>query len=80
MCVMAGLVPATHVLLAALKTWVPGTRPGMTTQRLCVNAPGTHCRGSLRFLEGGRNSVKPRGLLVHEQPNRNAYLRSRPPP
>jgi len=27
--VMAGLVPAIHALLAA-KTWMPGTRPGMT--------------------------------------------------
>jgi hypothetical protein len=30
---MAGLVPAIHVLLAAVverKTWMPGTRPGMT--------------------------------------------------
>jgi hypothetical protein len=29
--VMAGLVPATHVLRAAEKTWMPGTGPGMTT-------------------------------------------------
>jgi hypothetical protein len=29
--VMAGLVPAIHVLLAA-KTWMPGTRPGMTVE------------------------------------------------
>jgi hypothetical protein len=28
---MAGLVPAIHVLLSKLrKTWMPGTRPGMT--------------------------------------------------
>src|SRR6185436_20416941 len=26
--------PAIHVLLAA-KTWMPGTRPGMTNERLC---------------------------------------------
>src|SRR5262249_1079938 len=31
--VMAGLVPAIHVLLAARKTWMPGTRPGMTVVR-----------------------------------------------
>jgi len=32
--VMAGLVPATHVLGTATlqKTWVPGTRPGMTLE------------------------------------------------
>src|SRR5690348_11945252 len=29
--VMAGLVPAIHVLFAKRKTWMPGTRPGMTT-------------------------------------------------
>ena len=29
---MAGLVPAIHVysFFAAAKTWMPGTRPGMT--------------------------------------------------
>jgi hypothetical protein len=29
---MAGLVPAIHVFLAAgiVKTWMPGTSPGMT--------------------------------------------------
>ena len=33
--VMAGLVPAIHVLLdAQRKTWMPGTRPGMTAERL----------------------------------------------
>jgi hypothetical protein len=29
---MAGLVPAIHVFLLVLaRTWMPGTRPGMTT-------------------------------------------------
>jgi len=28
--VMAGLVPAIHAFVAARKTWMPGTRPGMT--------------------------------------------------
>src|SRR5262249_31278670 len=33
--VMAGLVPAIHVLLVdAVKTWMPGTRPGMTPRAL----------------------------------------------
>ena len=36
--VMAGLVPAIHVFLARLrigeKTWMPGTRPGMTSEML----------------------------------------------
>jgi hypothetical protein len=31
--VMAGLVPAIHVFASEqLKTWMPGTRPGMTSQ------------------------------------------------
>jgi hypothetical protein len=34
--VMAGLVPAIHVFSRrhAAKTWMPGTRPGMTTTSL----------------------------------------------
>jgi hypothetical protein len=33
---MAGLVPAIHVLLfSALKTWMPGTGPGMTKNMMC---------------------------------------------
>jgi len=33
--VMAGLVPATHVFAVSRqsKTWMPGTRPGMTIER-----------------------------------------------
>jgi hypothetical protein len=30
---MAGLVPAIHVFDAARKTWMPGTRLGMTKER-----------------------------------------------
>jgi hypothetical protein len=33
MIVMAGLVPAIHALFAEEKTWMPGTRPGMTLER-----------------------------------------------
>jgi hypothetical protein len=33
---MAGLVPAIHVLLVASKTWMPGTRPGMTAGRTAL--------------------------------------------
>nr|AWM00230.1 hypothetical protein CIT40_09450 [Bradyrhizobium amphicarpaeae] len=32
--VMAGLDPAIHVLLAARRTWMPGTSPGMTTSNV----------------------------------------------
>src|SRR5213076_2023664 len=42
--VMAGLVPAIHVLLSPTRTtWMPGTRPGMTTNvaaRGSAKAPG----------------------------------------
>jgi hypothetical protein len=32
--VMAGLDPAIHVFLTyAIKTWMPGTSPGMTAER-----------------------------------------------
>jgi len=27
---MAGLVPAIHVFVCSVKTWMPGARPGMT--------------------------------------------------
>jgi hypothetical protein len=35
--VMAGLVPAIHVFNAEMffRTWMPGTRPGMTNERAC---------------------------------------------
>jgi hypothetical protein len=35
---MAGLVPAIHVLVHSRpsKTWMPGTRPGMTTERVAL--------------------------------------------
>jgi hypothetical protein len=40
--VMAGLVPAIHVfLITPLKTWMPGTRPGMTAERPMRNALGS---------------------------------------
>ena len=29
---MAGLVPAIHAFCRSVKTWMPGTRPGMTTE------------------------------------------------
>ena len=46
--VMAGLVPAIHVFLALMaKTWMPGTRPGMT--RL-VAGLRNHCLLSITFV------------------------------
>jgi hypothetical protein len=29
---MAGFIPAIHVFRHAIKTWMPGTRPGMTAE------------------------------------------------
>jgi hypothetical protein len=35
---MAGLVPAIHVFgLTRKKTWMPGTRPGMTKNAMTVS-------------------------------------------
>jgi hypothetical protein len=36
---MAGLVPAIHVFTRgiAVKTWMPGTRPGMTVMKVRAN-------------------------------------------
>jgi len=40
---MAGFIPAIHVLeRQARKTWMPGTRPGMTGESLCRNAIQGH--------------------------------------
>src|SRR6516225_8157955 len=39
--VMAGLVPAIHVLAARRKTWMPGTSPGMTAE--CVEMSKNPC-------------------------------------
>ncbi len=41
--VMAGLVPAIHVLVASRKTWMPGTRPGMTMLE-CPTRPKSAAR------------------------------------
>ena len=37
---MAGLVPAIHVLRHERKTWMPGTRPGMTKERMSAVIEG----------------------------------------
>jgi hypothetical protein len=36
---MAGLVPAIHVFVGhrGRKTWLPGTRPGMTAAKFTIN-------------------------------------------
>jgi hypothetical protein len=44
--VMAGLVPAIHVFLlsARRKTWMPGTRPGMTRLELRKRFDGSFAK------------------------------------
>jgi hypothetical protein len=37
---MAGLVPAIHVLLAAIKTWMPGTQTSLRGLRKLDRMPG----------------------------------------
>src|SRR5262245_50977651 len=53
--VMAGLVPAIHVLLAAAKTWMPATSAGMTVERLE--------RTTMPLMSGGDAVV--RSILRH---------------
>jgi hypothetical protein len=43
---MAGLVPAIHAL-AKEKTWMPGTRPGMTNERHQPLYTGSGCEKKL---------------------------------
>src|SRR5690348_13901321 len=58
---MAGLVPAIHVF-AARKTWMPGTRPGMTESALPrqPDAPRELGRGAPKRLETEANLVRAR--------------------
>src|SRR5437899_12479362 len=59
---MAGLVPAIHVLDAA-RTWMPGTRPGMTKDRTMT--PSRIQRLSLTHFRNYRAaSVQARGDVV----------------
>src|SRR5258708_14688775 len=46
---MAGLVPAIHVFLlgASVKTWMPGTRPGMTESADAVMAGRSHSKNGV---------------------------------
>jgi hypothetical protein len=50
--VMAGLVPAIHVFGSVVpKTWMPGTRPGMTAGQRCrrIYARPTSCCALARW-------------------------------
>ena len=52
---MVGLVPAIHALLALLpKTWMPGTRPGMTAERLEKNMTDAFIYDHVRTPRGRR--------------------------
>jgi hypothetical protein len=51
-CVMAGLVPAIHVLLSAQgKTWMPGTRPGMTRLRFLGDGASASAQDDLTMAQ-----------------------------
>ena len=54
---MAGLVPAIRVFIfpKATKTWMPGTRPGMTT--LWLRYPTNPCIGFTVALSGNTLSA-----------------------
>src|SRR5216683_4415809 len=59
---MAGLVPAIHALLVRPKTWMPGTRPGMTaSERRWIDerAPPRRRRTAAEgiFLHGGQSRL-----------------------
>src|SRR2546430_4342533 len=54
---MAGLVPAIHVFTRPAKTWMPGTRPGMTIE--------TEARSALRrFRLPGERALLRLGELL----------------
>ncbi len=60
--VMAGPVPAIHVFLAsrkARKTWMPGTRPGMTSQNLMPLALENRSYSSIMTLKPPQNMRLP---------------------
>src|SRR5712691_3353315 len=69
---MAGLVPAIHALVSARKTWMPGTRPGMTSQTLRPLAllllkPGFLEERGPAFHLVGNEPVERRHVGVHRQ-------------
>src|ERR1700759_4140674 len=65
--VMAGLVPAIHVFpgLSAAKTWMPGTRPGMT--KLRYKGPILFAEFSVKLCGGSlADPVPPRPGALHQ--------------
>src|SRR6266699_1446067 len=60
LAVMAGLVPAIHVFPCCwiVKTWMPGTRPGMTSWDFSANASSSGFRFGLLRHEGGLEIVE----------------------
>jgi hypothetical protein len=51
---MAGLVPAIHALPVELKTWMPGTRPGMTSGRDYSPLAPSYVTTTIAFICGCR--------------------------
>ena len=71
--VMAGLVPAIHVSLAPIetKTWMPGTRPGMTKVIHFAAFFQSGNQNPNRLTEGGRG---PRRVSARRSPPLQAEL------
>jgi hypothetical protein len=56
---MAGLVPAIHVFEAVIfaKTWMPGTRPGMTNSEVAVAALYRRSTAMVRLAKLRRSAI-----------------------
>src|SRR4051794_5669277 len=69
--VTAGLVPANHVLISNWpeKTWMPGTKPGMTKNERTVYA--------LIIQRAATHAASDRGQPRHRPRNRDPLLLSR---
>src|SRR5215470_7298675 len=70
---MPGLVPAIHVLNdETVKTWMPGTSPGMTEVRQNGSQDSRHFRAA-RKRRGGRSA----GLWTEDRVSRSSSDRRR---
>ncbi len=67
---MAGLVPAIHVVvLTRKKTWMPDTRPGVTTKKMIrvpyENQSGAFCRPSGPPVEARTDGARTKGPILY---------------
>ena len=62
--VMAGLVPAIHVLSVSVpKTWMPGTRPGMT--RCAIRHPEVRAQRASKDARTRRPEPSPQPKAIY---------------